>query len=176
MGLVGLGPRRQACPRRAAGTARPGRRPWRGSRSTPVAAAARRPADRTGLAPRGRWRDPTTSRRAPRAFINLLDAGYARTSSPRTRKTGQRIKDRGFDVTPADPIFDFGEVRLRQAESQLHAVGQSPAWRWRVNTLRSQARDGLTGAIARPTTSPATTSARSLPLRKIISDEEPCFV
>ena len=49
-------------------------------------------------------------------FINVLDAGYA-DKITRDKATGQRTKDRGFDVAFEIPIFDFGEVRVREAEA-----------------------------------------------------------
>jgi len=100
-------------------------------------------------------------------FINLLDAGYA-DKFTKDKETGQRIKDRGFDVTLQIPIFDFGEVRLRQAEANyMQAVNRLLALA--VN-VRSQARDAYRGY--RSTYDIAGHYQREvLPLRKIISDE-----
>ena len=54
--------------------------------------------------------DPQATR-----FINLLDAGYA-DKFTKDKETGQRIRDRGFDVSLQIPIFDFGEVRVRRGQ------------------------------------------------------------
>src|SRR4029453_18411227 len=57
-------------------------------------------------------------------FINLLDAGYADKLTT-DREAGRRIRERGFDVELQIPLFDFGEVRVRQAEAiYMQAVNQ----------------------------------------------------
>src|SRR5258707_2319952 len=47
-------------------------------------------------------------------FINILDAGYA---DKLEKRVGERALMRGFDIRLQIPIFDFGEVRVRQAEA-----------------------------------------------------------
>ena len=72
-------------------------------------------------------------------FINILDAGYA-DKYTKEKETGERIKDRGFAVELQVPIFDFGEVRVRQAEAvYMQAVNR--LLELAVN-VRSEARDG----------------------------------
>ena len=95
-------------------------------------------------------------------FINLLDAGYADKI-----ETGAPIK-RGFAVDLQIPIFDFGEVRVRQAEATyMHAVNRLIALA--VN-VRSEARDAY--RVYRSAYDIAGHYQREvLPLRKIISDE-----
>src|SRR5262249_29829421 len=47
-------------------------------------------------------------------FINLFEAGYAgKTTEDRHR--GETIREHGFALELQIPIFDFGEVRVRQA-------------------------------------------------------------
>ena len=57
-------------------------------------------------------------------FINLLEvAGISKTK--KERGTGERVRDDGFELEFQIPIFDFGEVRVRQAEqSYMHAVNR----------------------------------------------------
>ena len=100
-------------------------------------------------------------------FINLLEvAGVAKTTTDRA--TGQRIRDRGFEVEVQVPLFDFGEVRVRQAE-QAYTQAVNKLTELAVN-VRSQARDAYrtyrsTYEIA------AHYRSEVLPLRKIISEE-----
>src|SRR5437899_2311354 len=47
-------------------------------------------------------------------FINILDAGYA---DKLEKRVDERILMRGFDIRLQIPLFDFGEVRVRQAEA-----------------------------------------------------------
>src|SRR5438067_781347 len=98
-------------------------------------------------------------------FINILDAGYA----DKLEKSVDELNlMRGFDIRLQIPIFDFGEVRVRQAEATYMQV---------VNRLlelavnaRSEARDAY--RIYRSTYDIAGHYQREvLPLRKIISDE-----
>lgn len=100
-------------------------------------------------------------------FINVLDAGYA-DKITKDKETGERIRDRGFTVSFEVPIFDFGEVRVREAE-QFYLLAVNRLAEKAVN-VRSQARDAYqayrsTYDIARHYESEV------LPLRKIISDE-----
>jgi outer membrane protein TolC len=98
-------------------------------------------------------------------FINILDAGYADKLEKRPE---ERNLMRGFDVRLQVPLFDFGEVRVRQAEATyMQAVNR--LLELAVNT-RSEARDAyrnyrsaydIAGHYQREV----------LPLRKIISDE-----
>ena len=99
-------------------------------------------------------------------FINLLDvAGVSKTVRP---AEGDTTRQRGLEIEFQIPIFDFGEVRMREAEA---------TYRQAVNRLiekavnvRSQAREayrGYRGAydIARHF------QREVVPLRQIISDE-----
>src|SRR5258708_8557387 len=47
-------------------------------------------------------------------FINILDGGYA---DKLEKRPDERFLMRGFDIRLQIPIFDFGEVRVRQAEA-----------------------------------------------------------
>jgi outer membrane protein TolC len=100
-------------------------------------------------------------------FINLLEGGYAGKFT-KDKETGQRIRDNGFDVALQIPIFDFGEVRVRQAEAiYMQAVNRLLE---RAVNVRSQARDAY--RAYRSTYDIAGHYSREvLPLRKIISDE-----
>jgi len=100
-------------------------------------------------------------------FINLLEvAGIERTSTD--RPTGTRIRDRGFELEFQIPIFDFGEVRVRQAEqAYLQAVNRLAE---KAVNARSEARDAYRDY--RSSYDIAAHYRREiLPLRKIISDE-----
>jgi outer membrane protein TolC len=100
-------------------------------------------------------------------FISFLDAGYA-DKILKEKETGERIRERGFELEFEIPIFDFGEVRVREAEARYMAA---------VNRLlelainvRSEARDAY--RVYRSTHDIATHYTREvLPLRKIITDE-----
>jgi len=98
-------------------------------------------------------------------FINILDAGYA---DKLERRVDERALMRGFDVRLQIPIFDFGEVRVRQAEA-TYMQSVNRLLELAVNA-RSEARDAyrryrsaydIAGHYQREV----------LPLRKIISDE-----
>jgi len=98
-------------------------------------------------------------------FINILDAGYA---DKLERRVDERFLMRGFDVRLQIPIFDFGEVRVRQAEA-TYMQSVNRLLELAVNA-RSEARDAyrsyrsaydIAGHYQREV----------LPLRKIISDE-----
>jgi outer membrane protein TolC len=98
-------------------------------------------------------------------FINILDAGYA---DKLEKRPDERFLMRGFDIRLQIPIFDFGEVRVRQAEATyMQAVNRLLALA--VNA-RSEARDAY--RVYRSTYDIAGHYQREvLPLRKIISDE-----
>jgi outer membrane protein TolC len=100
-------------------------------------------------------------------FINLFEGGYA-DKFTKDKETGQRIRDRGFDVSLQIPIFDFGEVRVREAEAiYMQAVNRLLAL---AVDVRSQARDAY--RTYRSSYDIAGHYQREvLPLRKIISDE-----
>jgi outer membrane protein TolC len=100
-------------------------------------------------------------------FINLLDAGYADKLTI-DRETGRRIRERGFDLELQIPLFDFGEVRVRQAEeTYMQKVNRLLE---RAVNVRSEARDAY--RVYRSTYDIAGHYQREvLPLRKIISDE-----
>ena len=100
-------------------------------------------------------------------FINVLDAGFAGKTT-REKATGEKLRDRGFDVELQIPVFDFGEVRVREAEATyMNAVNRLME---RAVNVRSEARDAYRSyrsayAIA------IHYQREVLPLRKIISDE-----
>lgn len=100
-------------------------------------------------------------------FINVLDAGLSGKTT-REKATGEKIRDRGFDVELQIPIFDFGEVRVREAEATyMHAVNRLME---RAVNVRSESRDAYrTYRSAYDIT--AHYQREVLPLRKIISDE-----
>lgn len=100
-------------------------------------------------------------------FINLLEvAGISKTK--KERETGERIRDEGFELEFQIPIFDFGEVRVRQAEnSYMHAVNRLTE---RAVNVRSEARDAY--RTYRSSYDIAAHYRREIvPLRQIISDE-----
>ena len=99
-------------------------------------------------------------------FVTLLDiAGMAKT----TREAdGSRIRERGFDVQVQIPIFDGGEVRVRQA-IEIYNQAFNRLTEKAVN-IRSEARDAYRSYrsaydIARQY------QREILPLRKIITEE-----
>jgi outer membrane protein TolC len=100
-------------------------------------------------------------------FVSLLELA-GQDKNTRERETGERIRDRGFEVEFQIPIFDFGEARVRQAEeTYMQAVNRLSE---KAVNVRSEARD------AYRTYRSAYDIARHyerevLPLRKIISDE-----
>jgi outer membrane protein TolC len=98
-------------------------------------------------------------------FINILDGGYA---DKLEKRVDERNLMRGFDVRLQIPIFDFGEVRVRQAEAiYMQAVNRLLE---RAVNVRSEARDAY--RVYRSTYDIAGHYQREvLPLRKIISDE-----
>jgi outer membrane protein TolC len=100
-------------------------------------------------------------------FINILEAGYA-DRFIKDKETGARIRDRGFRVDLEIPIFDFGEVRVRQAEA-IYMQAVNRLLESAVN-VRSEARDAY--RVYRSAYDIAGHYEREvLPLRKIISDE-----
>lgn len=100
-------------------------------------------------------------------FVNLLDvSGVSR--SVKDRADGAKVTDRGFDIEFQIPLFDFGEVRVRQA-SEIYAQAINLLTERAVN-VRSEARD------AYRTYRSAFDIAKHyenevIPIRKIISDE-----
>jgi outer membrane protein TolC len=98
-------------------------------------------------------------------FINILDGGYA---DKLEKRVDERNLMRGFDVRLQIPIFDFGEIRVRQAEATyMQAVNRLLE---RAVNVRSEARDAY--RVYRSTYDIAGHYQREvLPLRKIISDE-----
>jgi outer membrane protein TolC len=100
-------------------------------------------------------------------FINILEGGYA-GKFVKDKETVQRIRDNGFDVELQIPIFDFGEVRVRQAEATyMQAVNLLVE---KAVNVRSEARDAY--RVYRSAYDIAGHYQREvLPLRKIISEE-----
>jgi outer membrane protein TolC len=100
-------------------------------------------------------------------FVSLLElSGIDKKKTERA--TGERIRDRGFEVEVQIPIFDLGEVRVRRAEeTYMQAVNRLAD---RAVQVRSEARDAY--RTYRSTYDIAAHYRREvLPLRKIISDE-----
>jgi outer membrane protein TolC len=100
-------------------------------------------------------------------FLSVLE--LAGISGKKTeRETGERQNPRGFEVELQVPLFDFGEVRVRQAkETYMQAVNQLAQ---KAVDVRSEARDAYrrfrsAHDIARHYRNEV------LPLRKIISEE-----
>lgn len=100
-------------------------------------------------------------------FINLLEVSGIK-KSVKDRETGQTTRDRGFEVEFQIPIFDFGEVRVRQAEhTYMQAVNRLIE---RAVNVRSEARDAY--RVYRSTYDIAAHYSREVvPLRQIISEE-----
>ena len=98
-------------------------------------------------------------------FISLLDvAGIAK----KQRENGETVRERGFEIEVQVPLFDFGEVKVRQAEeTYLQAVNRLTA---KAVNVRSEAREAY--QAYRASFDIARHYRREvLPLRKIISDE-----
>jgi outer membrane protein TolC len=98
-------------------------------------------------------------------FINLLDvAGITK----KKREDGEARREGGFEVEFQIPIFDFGEVKVRQAEeTYLQAINRLTA---KAVNVRSEAREAH--QAYRASYDIARHYRREvLPLRKIISDE-----
>jgi outer membrane protein TolC len=100
-------------------------------------------------------------------FVNLLElSGIAKTV--KDRETGARTRDRGFELEFQIPIFDFGEVRVRQAE-QTYAQAVNRLVEKAVN-VRSEARDAYRTYRSSYEIA-AHYRGEVLPLRRIIADE-----
>ena len=100
-------------------------------------------------------------------FINVLDAGLS-AKTTREKATGEKIRDRGFDVELQIPIFDFGEVRVREAEA-IYMLAVNRLTERAVN-VRSEARDAYRSYRSAYDIA-MHYQKEVLPLRKIISDE-----
>jgi outer membrane protein TolC len=100
-------------------------------------------------------------------FINLLEvSGVGKTT--KERETGERVRDRGFEVEFQIPVFDLGEGRAREAsESYLQAINRLTE---KAINVRSQARDAYR-AYRSAFDIAAHYQREVLPLRKLISDE-----
>src|SRR5262249_17963757 len=100
-------------------------------------------------------------------FVNVLDAGYA-DKITKDELTGQRAHLRGFEVRLQVPLFDFGEVRVREAEAiYMQAVDRLAE---KAVNVRSQAREAY--AAYRSAYDIAARYQREiLPLRRTIADE-----
>ena len=99
-------------------------------------------------------------------FVTLLDvAGIAKTTRD---PDGSRFRERGFDVQFQIPIFDGGEVRVRQAaETYNQAFNRLTE---KAVNVRSEAREAY--RVYRSTYEIARHYQREvLPLRKIITEE-----
>ncbi len=99
-------------------------------------------------------------------FVTLLDiAGVAKTTRD---PDGSRFRERGFDIQFQIPIFDGGEVRVRQAtETYNQAFNRLTE---KAINVRSEARDAY--RTYRSTYEIARQYEREvLPLRKIITEE-----
>jgi outer membrane protein TolC len=99
-------------------------------------------------------------------FLSMLEvAGISKKT--RDPEVGT-IRERGIDVQLQIPIFDFGEVRVRQAEAAyMQAVNRLTE---KAVNVRSEARDAY--RTYRASYDIASHYQREvLPLRKIISDE-----
>jgi outer membrane protein TolC len=100
-------------------------------------------------------------------FVNLLDlAGVSKTTTDRA--TDEKIHDQGIEVEFQVPLFDFGEVRVRQAEETYRQAVNRLAEK-AVN-VRSEARDAYRNYRSRYDIA-GHYLREVLPLRKIISDE-----
>lgn len=100
-------------------------------------------------------------------FVNLVEAAGI-NARKKEKESGERDNPRGVEVEIQIPIFDFGEVRTRQAE-QIYMQAVNRLAEKAIN-IRSEARDAYrnyrsTYDIARHYQNEV------LPLRKIISEE-----
>jgi outer membrane protein TolC len=100
-------------------------------------------------------------------FINVLEGGYA-DKLTKDELTGQKARLRGFEVQLQVPLFDFGEVRVREAQATyLQAVNRLAE---KAVNVRSQAREAY--ATYRSAYDIATRYQRNiLPLRATIADQ-----
>lgn len=98
-------------------------------------------------------------------FINLLEvSGVSKTSGP----SDATVRQRGFEVDFQIPLFDFGEVRVQDAEqTYMAAVNRLTD---KAIVVRSQARDAYRAYRASYDIA-AHYQREILPLRKIISDQ-----
>src|SRR5262249_15012501 len=82
--------------------------------------------------------------------------------------SGQRVRQRGFEVELQVPLFDFGEVRVREAQATyMQAIDRLAE---KAVNVRSQARESY--ATYRSAYDIATRYQRDiLPLRRTIADE-----
>ena len=98
-------------------------------------------------------------------FISMLDAGGV---AKKMRENGETTREYGFEVELQVPLFDFGEVKVRQAEeSYRQAVNRLIA---KAVNVRSEAREAYRTYRARYDLA-RHYRREVLPLRKIISDE-----
>jgi outer membrane protein TolC len=99
-------------------------------------------------------------------FVTLLDAaGIGKTTKD---VDGSRLRERGFDIQFQIPIFDGGEVRVRQA-AEIYNQAFNRLTEKAVN-VRSEARDAY--RVYRSAYDIASQYQREvLPLRKIITEE-----
>lgn len=99
-------------------------------------------------------------------FVTLLD--LAGISKRTTEPEAPPLRERGFDVAFQIPIFDGGEVRVRQAaETYNHAFNRLTE---KAVNVRSEARDAY--RVYRSTWDIASHFQREiLPLRKVITEE-----
>lgn len=99
-------------------------------------------------------------------FLSMLEV--AGISKKTTEPELGTIRERGIDVQLQIPIFDFGEVRVRQAEAAY--MGAVNRLTEKAVNVRSEARDAY--RTYRSSYDIASHYQREvLPLRKIISDE-----
>jgi outer membrane protein TolC len=99
-------------------------------------------------------------------FLSMLEV--AGISKKTTEPGSGTIRERGVDLQLQIPIFDFGEVRVRQAEAEyMQAVNRLTE---KAVNVRSEARDAY--RAYRTSYDIASHYQREvLPLRKIIGDE-----
>jgi outer membrane protein TolC len=100
-------------------------------------------------------------------FVNVLDAGYA-DKITNDELADRRVRQRGFEIELQVPLFDFGEVRVREAQATyMHAVNRLAE---KAVNVRSQAREAF--ATYRSAYDVASRYQRDiLPLRATIADE-----
>jgi outer membrane protein TolC len=100
-------------------------------------------------------------------FVNMLEAG-AVSRTTQDKATGTSIRDNGFDIELQIPIFDGGEVRVRQAElAYQQAVNLLLE---RAVNVRSQARSAYRTYRSAYDLA-AHYRGEILPLRRIVSEE-----
>ena len=100
-------------------------------------------------------------------FVSLLEAGPD-FKTTKNREKGEVVRDGGFNVEFQIPLFDFGEVRNRQAE-QAYLQAANRLYQLAVE-VRSEARSAY--RVYRSTYDIAEHYQREiLPLRKIINEQ-----